>query len=314
MRSLRKVWRDLSCSSACLTAFYSDEVAKGGFMPGVNYPRIPGHEIVGTVAAVSRTETKWKVGQRVGSGWHGGHCNECARCREGDFITCQKQAVNGINRDGGYAEYVTLRSEAIASIPEDIDPAEAAPLLCAGITTFNSLRNMNIQPPEIVAVQGIGGLGHLAIQFARAMGFQTVALSSSAAKEKLAHELGAHVYIDGSKEDQAEALQRLGGAKVIICTAPNPAVIEKLTGALAVDGTLLILAITPSVNVPLGPFVSKRLSLRGWPSGTAADSEACVKFVQVHGIKTMVQKFPLDKSQQAFEARSEARFRGVIIP
>ncbi|KAH9950820.1 GroES-like protein [Amylocystis lapponica] len=293
----------------------SDEIAKGQHFPSVTYPRIPGHEIVGVVAAVPPAEKKWSVGQRVGSGWHGGHCHTCERCREGDFITCSSEAVNGISVDGGYAEYVTLRSEAVASVPEDLDPAETAPLFCAGITTFNSLRHMDLQPPEVVAVQGIGGLGHLGLQYSRAMGYQTVALSSSAAKKKLALELGAHQYVDGSKEDQAAALQQLGGAKVILCAAPDSASIEKLLPALAVDGTMLFLAIpfTP-MSLPIGMLIGKRLSLRGWPSGTAADSEACIRFSKVHGIKALVQTFPLAQANEAYDARASARFRAVIVP
>ncbi|KAH9930175.1 GroES-like protein [Amylocystis lapponica] len=291
-----------------------DEVVKGQFMPFVSYPRIPGHEIVGIVAAIPSSEKKWHVGERVGSGWAGGHCHTCGRCREGDFVTCVEGDINGIKRDGGYAEYVTLRSEAVASVPEDMDPAEAAPLLCAGVTTFNSLRNMNIQPPELVAVQGIGGLGHLGIQFARAMGYRTVALSTSSAKEAVSRELGAHEYFDSSKEDQTEMLQRLGGAKVVMCTAANVAAIEALIPALSEDGTLLLLALTHNLSIPVGPMLMKRLTVRGWPFGSAADSEACIRFVRVHGIKTLVERFPLEQAQKAFDSRGAALFRAVIVP
>ncbi|KAH9949108.1 GroES-like protein [Amylocystis lapponica] len=291
-----------------------DEVVKGQYMTFVSYPRIPGHEIVGIVAAIPPTEKKWHVGERVGSGWHGGHCHACNRCRVGDFVTCVEGDINGVKRDGGYAEYVTLRSEAVASVPEDMDPAEAAPLLCAGVTTFNSLRNMNMNPPELVAVQGIGGLGHLGIQFARAMGYRTVALSTSSAKEKVSRELGAHEYIDSSTEDQAVALQRLGGAKVIMCTASNPAAIEALIPGLTDDGTLLLLALSHNLSLPVGPMIMKRLTIRGWPFGSAADSEACIRFVQIHSIKTLVEKFPLEEAQRAFDARASSLFRAVIVP
>ncbi|KAH9948637.1 GroES-like protein [Amylocystis lapponica] len=291
-----------------------DEIVKGQYMPFVSYPRIPGHEVVGIVAAVPSTERKWRIGERVGSGWHGGHCHGCSRCRKGDFVTCVEGDINGIKRDGGYAEYVTLRSEAVVSVPEDMDPAEAAPLLCAGVTTFNSLRHMDINPPELVAVQGIGGLGHLGIQFARAMGYQTVALSTSSAKEAVSRELGAHEYVDSSKENQTAALQRLGGAKVIMCTASNSAAIEALIPALANDGTLLLLALSHNLNLPVGPMIMKRITVRGWPFGSPADSEACIHFVQVHGIKTLVETFPLEQAQKAFDARASSLFRAVIVP
>ncbi|TFY62302.1 hypothetical protein EVJ58_g3942, partial [Rhodofomes roseus] len=177
----------------------SDEAAKYAAFPGIKFPIVPGHEVVGDVVAIPPTEKKWKIGQRVGSGWHGGHCHTCSRCSVGDFVTCEQQDINGITRHGAYAEYVTLRTEAVVALPEGIDPAEVAPLMCAGVTTFNSLRNMSGKPPQYVAIQGIGGLGHLGIQFAKAMGFRVVALSSSPAKAELARELGAEVYIDGSK-------------------------------------------------------------------------------------------------------------------
>jgi len=292
----------------------SDEIAKLQYFPTVTYPRIPGHEVIGDVAAIPSTEKLWKVGQRVGSGWHGGHCHTCERCRSGDFTMCSSQTINGIGKDGGYAQYVTLRTEAIVSIPDDIDPAEAAPLLCAGLTAFNGLRHMSAKPPSLVAVQGIGGLGHLAIQFAKAMGFRPLALSSSADKKELALKLGAESYFDGSKVNQAQELQKIGGAKVIVCTAPNPEIIQSLVDGLAVDGELLILALTGAATVPLIPFVGKRLSLRAWNTGTARDSEECVEFVQAHGIKALVETFPLEKAQEAYDRRSSARFRAVIVP
>ncbi|KAH9948638.1 GroES-like protein [Amylocystis lapponica] len=308
-----------------------DEVVRGKILPFISYPRIPGHEIVGTVAAVPPTEKKWRVGERVGSGWHGGHCHACSRCRAGDFVTCAEVDMNGIKRDGGYAEYVTLHTEAVASVPEDIDPAEAAPLLCAGVTTYNSLRNMDITPPELVAVQGIGGLGHLGIQFARAMGYQTVALSTSSAKEAVSRELGAQEYVDGSKENQTAALLRLGGAKVIMCTTSNAAAIEALVPALTVNGTLLLLTNAQGLSIPAGTclcrcgemwwlirpaalVVGRRLTVRGWPNGTPQDSEDTIRFVQVNGIKSLVERFPLEQAQKAFDARASAHFRAVITP
>ncbi|KZT64746.1 GroES-like protein [Daedalea quercina L-15889] len=292
----------------------SDEAAKYGLLPGAKFPIVPGHEIVGDVVAIPPTEKKWKIGQRVGGGWHGGHCYSCDRCSAGDYITCANEAINGISRHGGYAEYATLRTEAVVALPDGMDPAEVAPLMCAGVTTFNSLRNMSCKPPQYVAVQGIGGLGHLGIQFANKMGFRVVALSSSPAKAELARELGAEIYLDGSKVNQSEALLQLGGASLIMCTAPNPEVIRGLIPALAVNGELLILALTEETSLPLIALIQKRASIRGWPSGTAADSEDCVRFAKAHGIKTMVTRFPLDKAQEAYDHRSSARFRAVILP
>ncbi|KAI1797215.1 GroES-like protein [Ganoderma leucocontextum] len=292
----------------------SDEQVPNGVYP-VQYPRIPGHEIVGDVVAIPPSETRWKLGDRVGGGWHGGHCHSCSRCRVGDFMTCENEDINGILRDGGYAEYATLRTEAVVSVPKDIDPSEAAPLLCAGITVFNSLRHMDVLPPDVVAVQGIGGLGHIALQVARGMGFRAVALSSGESKKELAHQLGAHEYIDGSKVDQAAALKKLGGAKVIMCTAPNAKVIENLLPGLAVDGTLLLLALeeTPITISPMS-MVASRLSIRGWVCGHAGDSEDMLTFAKAHDVKVMVEKFPLDKAPEAYDHRSSARFRAVIVP
>jgi D-arabinose 1-dehydrogenase-like Zn-dependent alcohol dehydrogenase len=209
---------------------------------------------------------------------------------------------------------VTVNRYSLATVPEGLDSAEAAPLVCAGITSFNSIRNMNLTHGDVVAVQGIGGLGHLALQFCQKMGFQTVALSSGSSKKDLAHQLGADVYVDGSKEDQAQALASLGGAKVIVCTAPNADVITKLLGGLAVGGQLLILAVAPPAEVPLGALITKRLSIRGWPSGTAADSEDTLRFAAHTGIKTWISTFPLEKANEAYEHRSTARFRAVIVP
>ncbi|CDO74969.1 hypothetical protein BN946_scf184945.g41 [Trametes cinnabarina] len=319
LHKVTKEWKDPQENEivvkvlACGVCGSDATVREGAY--GDQFPRIPGHEIIGDVIAISAKEEVWKLGQRVGGGWHGGHCLTCSRCRLGDFILCEKEDINGILRDGGYAEYVTLRSEAVVTVPSGLDPTEAAPLLCAGITTFNSLRHMNITPPDYVAVQGIGGLGHLALQVANAMGYRVVALSSGSSKEALARQLGAHEYIDGSKQDQADALKALGGAKVIICTAPNAEVIGKLIPALAPDGTMLLIALEPQpISVSPVALISNRASIRGWPSGHATDSEACLAFAKAHNVKCMVQLFPLDKAQEAYDHRSSARFRAVIVP
>ncbi|KAI5480336.1 hypothetical protein MNV49_000911 [Pseudohyphozyma bogoriensis] len=312
---------------------HSDVVVVEQVFP-TGLPRVPGHEIIGTVVALGSNVTQWKLGQRLGAGWHGGHCFECASCRKGDFVTCSNANINGVVTDGGHAEYVTLRQEACLSIPEDIDPAEAAPLLCAGVTTFNSLRNMDIHPGEIVAIQGVGGLGHLAIQFSRAMGYRTVALSTSADKEALAKQLGAHEYIDGSKVNQAEALKKLGGAKVILGVAPSAKAMESLIGGLAVDGQLLVLAIAEDLTIPMRtssrsstskahslmplahtvPLIGGRLSIRGWPVGSPQEEEDTVKFAQLAGVTTMVEKFPLEKINDAYQLMmaNKTRFRAVV--
>ncbi|KAI0746832.1 GroES-like protein [Daedaleopsis nitida] len=292
----------------------TDEICPSQVMT-VRLPRVPGHEVVGDVVAVSCHEKMWRVGQRVGAGWHGGHCSTCKRCRAGDYLTCESQDVNGASRDGGYAEYVTLRSEAVVAVPEDMDPAEAAPLLCAGISTFNALRNMTVTPPDYVAIQGIGGLGHLAIQYASAMGFRTIALSHDGTKEEMARALGAEAFLDGSKVDQTAALRALGGVRVIMSTAPNASATENLINALAVDGTLLVLAVEPEpMRIPPLSLLVKRLSIRGWPAGSPKDTEDCFAFTQAKKIKCLVERFPLHKAQEAFERRETARFRAVIVP
>ncbi|KAH9850276.1 GroES-like protein [Lenzites betulinus] len=292
----------------------SDAVIPDGLYPTA-WPRIPGHEIVGDIVALPESEKVWKLGQRVGGGWHGGHCQTCSRCRLGDFITCPSEDINGVSRDGGYAEYAILRSEAVVQIPDGMDPIQAGPLLCAGITVYNSLRHMNAIPPDYVAVQGIGGLGHLALQVANAMGFRAVALSSGSGKEAMARELGAQEYIDGSKVDQAEALKALGGAKVIICTAPNSKIMQSLIGGLAVDGTLLFIALaTEPITISPVSLIGGRLSIRGWPSGHATDTEACLVFAKAHNIKCLVETFPLEKAQEAYDHRASARFRAVLVP
>jgi len=311
-------WKDPAAGEVVLKVLacgvcHSDEIVKyEGF--GVKLPRIPGHEIVGEVVAVGPGEKAWKIGQRVGSGWHGGHDHICGACTSGDFIACKNAEINGIWRDGAYAEYVNLRTESLCAVPEDMDPAEVAPLFCAGVTVFNSIRNMGLRAGDVVAVQGIGGLGHLALQFCRAMGYHTVALSSGDSKRELSLQLGAHDYIDGSKEDQAAALTKLGGAKVIACTAPNPEIIPKLISGLAQGGKLLILALAPDATIPLGALVVKRLSIIGWPNGTAQDSADTVAFAKLTGVKTHITKFPLDKAQEAFDHIKDARFRAVIVP
>jgi len=231
-------------------------------------------------------------------------------------MTCQNQKINGVFVDGGYAEYVLLRSEAVVPVPRELDPAETAPLLCAGITTFNSLRHMNLHPGDVVGIQGIGGLGHVGIQYCRKMGYHTVALSSSASKRDLAMKLGAHVYLDGSKVNQAEELNKLGGAKVILSTAPSADIISALIPGLAVDGTIVLLAVAEGITFDSTPLISKRLSIRGWPSGTAKDCEDTIKFSQLADVKCMIEKYPLEDATKAYDKMmaGKAHFRCVICP
>ncbi|EJF61518.1 GroES-like protein [Dichomitus squalens LYAD-421 SS1] len=281
----------------------------------IQFPRVPGHEIVGDVVAVSATETKWQLGQRVGAGWHGGHCHTCPRCVIGEYFTCSQVDINGILRDGGYAEYIVLRSEAMVAVPRDLEPTEVAPLMCAGMTCFNSLRNMDAQVLEYVAIQGVGGVGHLGIQIAKAMGFRVIAISSSGDKEAVARELGAHEYIDCSKVDPVQALQALGGAKVIMCTVPDIHAAMKLLPGLAVDGTLLPLTLeTEPIVIPPIALHPSRYAIKGWGAGVAKDIEVCLTFAQAQNIRAIVETFPLDRAQEAYNRLTTAKFRAVIVP
>ncbi|MCC5915263.1 MAG: alcohol dehydrogenase catalytic domain-containing protein [Balneolaceae bacterium] len=294
---------------------HSDAMVREGLFPGLEYPRVPGHEVVGTVEKTGKGVSQWKKGQRVGVGWHGGHCFTCDPCRRGDFVNCQNTKVAGISYDGGYAEYMTAPQEAIAAVPDDLTSEEAAPLLCAGITTFNSLRNSGAKPGELVAIQGIGGLGHLAIQYASKMGFKTVAISTSDDKRKLAKDLGAHHFINAKKANAVEELQKLGGAKVIVATAPNTKIIGEIAGGLEREGNLLVLAATGE-TFEVSPFtlIMGRKQVSGWPSGTAKDSEDTLNFSAMSSTKPMIETYPLDKVNEAYAQmiNNKARFRVVL--
>lgn len=282
---------------------------------GNKFPISPGHEIVGDVAAVGEGEKQWKVGDRIGAAWHGGRDGTCTECRRGDFQFCENADINGIKRDGGYGEYVILRTEAIVPIPTDIDPYEVAPLLCAGITVFNSLRNQSIPIGSLVAVQGLGGLGHLALQYYPKMGYTVAAISSSSSKRDFALSLGAHHYIDTSTQDVSAELQKLGGAKCIVLTAPNPGLIDPLMKGLGVRGKLLTLAACGPITINQPMMIGKALSVTAWPSGHVIDSMDAIDFAKVHGIKCMIEKFPLEKAQEALEhmQKGNVRFRGVLV-
>ncbi len=294
---------------------HSDAFVKEGTFPGLEYPRVPGHEVAGVVDAVGTDVTQWSEGDRVGVGWHGGHCFTCDACRKGDFVNCANGLVTGIHYDGGYAEYMTAPAEAVAKVPEALAAADAAPLLCAGITTFNALRNQDLQPGDLVAVQGIGGLGHLGVQYAAAMGLEVVALSTSADKEDLAHDLGASHFVDVSSTDPAEALQSQGGADLVLATAPNADAITSVVGGLGRDGDLVIVAATgEAVEVPPMALIQGRKSVSGWPSGDAKDSEETLAFSAQAEAMPEIETFPLKEAGAAYDRmiNNEARFRAVL--
>lgn len=294
---------------------HSDAMVKDGLFPGIEYPRVPGHEVVGKVEKTGSDVSTWKKGQRVGVGWHGGHCFTCHPCRKGDFINCENGKVAGISYDGGYAEYMAAPQEAVAAVPDELSSEDAAPLLCAGITTFNSLKNTGAQAGDLVAVQGIGGLGHLAVQYAAKMGFRTVAISTSDDKEKLAKDLGAHHFINAKKQNAVEELQKLGGARVIIATAPNTEIIGEIAGGLGLEGNLLVLAATGE-TFEVSPFtlIMGRKKVSGWPSGTAKDSEDTLNFSAMTGTRPMIETYSLDDVNEAYGQmiNNKARFRVVL--
>jgi D-arabinose 1-dehydrogenase-like Zn-dependent alcohol dehydrogenase len=295
---------------------HSDVFVKGGQFPGLVLPRIPGHEIAGRIDAVASDVTAWKPGERVGVGWHGGHCFQCNACRKGIFINCEKALITGISFDGGYAEYTVVPQAALARIPEHLDPAEVGPLLCAGVTTFNALRNSGARAGDTVAVQGIGGLGHLAIQYAAKMGFRTIALSSGADKADLARKLGAHEYIDTKQVKVAEGLQKLGGADLVLATAPHAEAIASTIDGLKPRGKLLIVAAAPEpISVSAFGLLSGK-SVAGWPSGSAFDSEETVRFSALTDVKPYIEKFSLENGAEAFAKMmdNKVRFRAVLVP
>ena len=296
---------------------HSDAFVKDGTFPGIEYPRVPGHEVTGVVDAVGEGVSEWEAGDRVGVGWHGGHDFTCSACRDGDFVNCENGQVTGISFDGGYAEYMCAPAEAVALMPDDLDFDEAAPLLCAGITTFNGLRNSAITPGDLVAVQGVGGLGHLGIQYARSFGCEVVALSRTRDKEELAYDLGADHFIDTTEGDPAEALQELGGADVLLATAPSSSAITEVVNGLARDGVLLVVAATAEpIEVSPMQLIMGRKSVKGWPSGTPDDSEDTLDFSALNEVLPMIETYPLSEAAEAYDRmiNNEARFRVVLVP
>jgi D-arabinose 1-dehydrogenase-like Zn-dependent alcohol dehydrogenase len=296
---------------------HSDCLVVEGTFPGVRYPAVPGHEVAGRIDKVGPEVTTWRLGQRVGVGWFGGNCGTCPPCRRGDFISCRYLKVPGIHYDGGYADYMIAPIEALAAIPDELEAVAAAPLLCAGITTFNALRHSGARAGDLVAILGIGGLGHLGVQFAAKMGFYTVAIARGKDKEKLALELGAHRYIDSQAEDAASVLTELGGAKVILATATSAKAMTPLMDGLGIDGTLLVLGASPeSIEVSPLHIIGERRGIRGWPSGTSIDSEDTLRFSALTGVAPMIETMPLAKAAEAYARMmsGKARFRMVLVP
>ncbi|HYM72879.1 MAG TPA: alcohol dehydrogenase [Stellaceae bacterium] len=294
---------------------HSDSMTKEGLFPNLEYPRVPGHEVVGTVDAVGPQVAGWHPGQRVGVGWHGGNCGYCDSCRRGDAFACETETlVTGVTHDGGYADYMIAPASALARVPDDLSSVEAAPLMCAGITTFNALRNSDARPGEVVAVLGLGGLGHLGVQFAVKLGFKTVAIARGQDKSPLAHQLGAHHYIDSQAEDPAAALQKLGGAKVILATATSGAAMNAVQGGLAVRGTLLIVGVPESLNINPLPLIMGSRSVKGWYSGTSIDSQQTLAFSALTGVRSMNETYPLSRVAEAYDRMMSggARFRVVL--
>ena len=294
---------------------HSDMFVKQGLWPGLQYPRVPGHEIGGRVDAVGDNVIEWKKDQRVGVGWHGGHCFVCAQCRRGDFAMCVKRKVTGFDFDGGYGEYMIAPAATLAAIPDELPAEEAGPFMCAGVTVYNALRNSGARGGEVVAVHGIGGLGHLGIQYARQMGFETVALGRGKDKQPLAKKLGAHHYIDSDAGDAVAELQKLGGARVILATAPNAKAISALVDGLSVNGTLVVPAAPnePLTVSAMSLFLERR-SVLGWYSGTAKDSQDTLEFSALTGVHPMIEKYPLNRVAEAYEQMisGKVRFRAVL--
>lgn len=294
---------------------HSDSLTKEGLFPGIQYPRVPGHEVVGRVDQVGEGVKPWKAGERVGVGWHGGNCGYCDACRHGNAFACLTSTqVTGITRDGGYAEFMIAPAEALARVPDGISPVEAAPLMCAGVTTFNCLRHSGAQPGDTVAVIGLGGLGHLGVQYAVKMGCHTVGIGRGKDKEPLARQLGAHQYIDSQAQDPAVELQKLGGAKVILATVTSADAMKAVIGGLGIAGTLMLIGAVPSLEVSPLQLLLKSQSVKGWYSGTSIDSEDTLAFSVLSGVRSMNEVFPMEKATKGYERMmsGDARFRVVL--
>ena len=293
---------------------HSDALVKEGTYPGVQYPRVPGHEVAGVIDAVGPGVANWKRGERVGVGWNGGYCGHCDQCRRGHFFACETHQVTGITFDGGYAEYMVAPASAVARMPAELPPAEAAPLMCAGLTTFNALRNSGARPGDVVAVLGLGGLGHLGVQYAAKMGFHTVGIARGKDKEPLARQLGAAAYIDSQAQDPAAELQKLGGAAAVLATATSGEAMSAVQGGLAVNGTLLLIGAVPSMQVSPLWLLSGCRSVKGWYSGTSIDSQDTLAFSARTGVRSMNETYPLERAAEGYDRMmsGKARFRVVL--
>jgi D-arabinose 1-dehydrogenase-like Zn-dependent alcohol dehydrogenase len=302
----------VQASSVC----HSDEYAKEGSRPGITYPRIPGHEIAGVIDAIGAGVAGWELGQRVGVGWHGGHCGYCNSCRRGDFVTCSKgRQITGLTCDGGYTEYMLASATALALIPKELSAVDAGPLLCAGVTTFNSLRNSGARPGDLVAILGLGGLGHLGVQFAARMGFETVGIARGKDKEPFAKKLGAKHYLDSESQNVAAELERLGGARVILSTVTSGKAVNAVLGGMSINGKLILVGNPDQpVEVTGRLLIAGRRSISGWPSGSPIDSQDTLAFCALTGIRPMTEVYPLERAPEAYERMmsGKARFRVVI--
>lgn len=294
---------------------HSDVLTKDGLLPGIQYPRVPGHEVAGLVDEVGAGVSEWSVGQRVGVGWHGGHDGFCRECRRGDFRNCRNVKIPGISYDGGYQQYMVAPAEAVVAIPETLTDVEAAPLLCAGITTYNSLRHSGALPGDLVAVQGIGGLGHLGVQFANRFGYQVAAIGRGSANATLAKQLGAHVYIDSRATNASAELQKLGGARVILATAPNAKSMSELIDGLGPNGKLIVVGadFSPIEVTPVQLIFGTR-SIEGWAAGSPADTEETLRFAELSGVRAMAETYPLERAAEGYARMlsGDARFRVVL--
>lgn len=295
---------------------HSDEVTVHGLFPGIQYPRVPGHEVIGVIEALgANVPSRWTVGERVGVGWNGGYCGYCDSCRRGNFFACQTSTqVTGVTRDGGYADYMLAPFSALATVPQELSAVEAAPLMCAGLTTYNCLRNSGARPGDTVAVIGLGGLGHLGVQYAAKSGYNTVAIGRGSDKEVLARKLGASHYIDTAAQDPAAELQKLGGAKVILATVTAAEAMKAVIGGLAPTGTLMIIGAVPSLEVPALQLLLNSQQVKGWYSGTSLDSQETLGFSVLSGVRSMNEAYPLEKVIEAYDrmVKGTARFRVVL--
>ncbi|HXM21286.1 MAG TPA: alcohol dehydrogenase [Terriglobales bacterium] len=294
---------------------HSDQLTRENQWPGIQYPRVPGHEVAGIIDEIGPEVIDWQPGQRIGIGWHGGQCNRCLPCRRGDFTNCIRLKITGISYDGGYQEYMLAPVEALARMPDDLSPEDAAPLLCAGITTFNALRHSGALPGDLVAVHGVGGLGHLGIQFANKFGFHVVAIGRGAENAGLAAKLGAHRYLDSNAVNAAEELRKMGGARVILTTTPNAKAMSALIDGLGANGTMVVVgASLEAIEVSPIQLIVGRRSVQGWASGTPTDSEDTLRFAELSGVRPMIEKYPLSRVNEAYDRMisGKAQFRVVL--